>query len=261
MKMTREYIVKEGLLEGYYLGELSAAQEQEVFEILQSDAELKKQYEELEQSMEKLAFENAVTAPSNVKENLLYQISDNKSESSSEPKVIKMLFYKRYFGVAASIAVIFMTVSLVFWSQLNDVQKELERTTAQQKSLLDSLITIAKSSLEKENWIAYVNDPETERYLLQGNKLAPEAAVLSYVNHEQQSVLINIHNLPELKDKDYQMWADVDGEMIDMGVIDTSKPTLAMNYIENAESINITIEEKGGSDHPDVSNLIGSVAL
>ena len=97
--------------------------------------------------------------------------------------------------------------------------------------------------------------------MLQGNKLAPEAAVLSYVNHEEKSVLINIYNLPELSDKDYQMWADVDGEMIDMGVIDTSQQTLAMNYIQDAESINITIEEKGGSDHPDVSNLIGSVSL
>jgi len=261
MKMTREYIVNEGILEAYFLGQLSAAQEQEVFEILQTDAELKQLYEDLEKSMEQLAFENAVAPPNTVKESLLNQISNAEGEIHSDTKVITGVFYKRYFAVAASIAAIFMTASLIFWSQLNDAKKELQRKTAQQEFLLDSLNTIAQKSLQKESWIAYVNNPKTERYLLQGNTLSPEAAVLSYVNHEQKSVLINIHHLPKLKDKDYQMWADVDGEMIDMGVIDPSEQTLAMNYIENAESINITIEEKGGSDHPDVSNLIGSVTL
>ena len=261
MKMTREYIVKEGILEAYFLGELSATEEQEVFEILQTDAELMQQYKDLEQSMEKLAFENAVTPPNTVKQNLIQEISKKTDETSSSKTIIRNVFYKRYFGVAASIAVLFMTASLVLWVQLDNARTELASTKSQQEELLDSLSAAAVSSLQKENWISYVNDPKTERHLLVGNDLAPEAAVLSYVNHEQQSVLINIHNLPKLEDKDYQMWADVNGKMIDMGVIDSSEKTLAMNYIKNAESINITIEEKGGSDHPDVSNLIGSVAL
>lgn len=260
MKMNRKYIVKEGLLEAYFLGELSSAQEQEVFEILQSDPELMKQYKELEKNMEKLAFENAVTPPSQVKEALLNQISNRDNETTDKPKVIN-LSYKRYFAVAASIAVIFMTASLVLLFQLNDAKSTLKSTLSQQESLMDSINLMTKNTLQQENLIAYVDDPMTERHLLQGNNLAPEAAVLNYVNHEQKSVLISLHNLPELEDKDYQMWADVDGEMIDMGVIDTSKQILTMNYIVDAESINITIEEKGGSDHPDVSNLIGSVSL
>ena len=261
MKMTREYIVKEGLLEAYFLGELPAEQEQQVFEVLQSDSELKKQYEDLEKSMEKLAMENAVTPPSIVKENLLNQISTPEKESNTKPKVITGVFYKRYFGIAASIAVLFMTASLVLWFQLDSARTELRSTNLKQEVLMDSINTITQNTLQQENLIAYVNDPNTERHLLIGNKRAPEVAVLSYVNHEQKSVLINLHNLPALENKDYQMWADVDGEMIDMGVIDASEKMLTMNYIKDAESINITIEEKGGSDHPNVSQLIGSVAL
>lgn len=253
MKMTREYIEKEGILEAYFLGELSASQEQEVDQLLQSDAELMQQFRDLEQSMEKLAFENAMTPPNKIKAELLDKISSSK--------VISIAPYKRYFAVAASIAVIFMTTSLVLMFQLDEAKTQIESNLSKQESLIDSLNTLAQNSLQKDDWIAYVNDPRTERHLLIGNKLAPDAAVLSYVNHEQQSVLINVHNLPELKDKDYQMWADVDGEMIDMGVINSSQQTLAMNYIKDAESINITIEEKGGSDHPDVSQLIGSVSL
>lgn len=261
MKMTREYIVKEGLLEAYFLGELPAEQAQQVFEVLESDPELKRQYEDLEKSMERLAFENAATPPSSIKENLLNQIANPGNKSQNESKVITGVFYKRYFAVAASIAVLFMSASLVLWFQLDDAQTNLKFTNLKQEVLLDSINTITQNALKQENLIAYVNDPNTERHLLVGNEKMPEVAVLSYVNHEQQAVLINLHNLPKLEDKDYQMWADVDGEMIDMGVINTSKQMLTMNYIKDAESINITIEEKGGSDHPDVSQLIGSVAL
>ena len=57
------------------------------------------------------------------------------------------------------------------------------------------------------------------------------------------------------------MWADVDGEMINMGIINTSKALLAMQYIPEAESFNITIEPKGGSPHPTVSELIANTYL
>lgn len=255
MKMNKENILKEGILEAYFLGDLSPTQEQEVFEILQSDPELMKHYKDIEKSMEKAAFENAVKPPKQVKEAIFEQVSN------TDKKVITGLFYKRYFGIAASIAILFMTASLILWFHLNDAKQELKLTLSEQESLMDSINSITKSTVQKEKLIAYVNNPKTKRYLLRGNQLAPEAVVLSYINHEQESVLITIHKLPELKDKDYQMWADVDGKMIDMGVIDSSKQTLTMNYIKGAESINITIEEKGGSDHPDVSNLIGSVSI
>ena len=100
------------------------------------------------------------------------------------------------------------------------------------------------------------------QYALKGNDKIPNGFATAYINHEEKSAIVNVQKLPDLpEDKTYQMWADVEGEMIDMGVIDSSKQTLTMNYIKDAESINITIEEKGGSDHPDVSNLIGSVSL
>ena len=261
MKMNKENIVKEGILEAYFLGDLSAAQEEEVFKILQSDPELMEYYKDIEKSMERAAFENAVAPPNHLKEAVLGQISSPDVEKSADKKVIRHIFYKRYFGVAASIAMLFMTASLVLWFNLSDAKQALEITKSERASLVDSINAITKNAAQKEKLIAYVNNPNTKRYVLQGNQLSPEATVLSYVNHEQESVLINIHNLPELKDKDYQMWADVDGEMIDMGVIDSSQQTLTMNYIKDAESINITIEEKGGSDHPDVSQLIGSVSL
>ena len=49
--------------------------------------------------------------------------------------------------------------------------------------------------------------------------------------------------------------------MISMGVLDRTKNLLTMNYIDNAESLNITIEPLGGNDHPTVSRLVSNVYL
>jgi hypothetical protein len=42
---------------------------------------------------------------------------------------------------------------------------------------------------------------------------------VAYVNHKAQSVVVNPQALPTLSEEEtYQMWADLDGEMISMGV-------------------------------------------
>ena len=82
------------------------------------------------------------------------------------------------------------------------------------------------------------------------------------MNHITKSVVINTERLPNLdEDHDYQMWADVEGEMINMGVISKSNKLTDMTYIDHAESLNITIEPAGGSDHPTVERLISNVYL
>ena len=68
--------------------------------------------------------------------------------------------------------------------------------------------------------------------------------------------------MPKLKENEtYQMWADVDGEMISMGLVPTDQELVALAYIDDAESLNITIEPEGGNDHPTVSRLISNVFL
>ena len=128
---------------------------------------------------------------------------------------------------------------------------------------LNSTIDVLNVKLE-ENTMAYnaIANPDTEQYILKGNSLAPDAKVISYVNHETKTVVVNAERLPKLDaDHDYQMWADVEGEMINMGVISKDKNLVTMAYIDHAESLNITIEPAGGNDHPTVERLVTNVFL
>jgi anti-sigma-K factor RskA len=49
--------------------------------------------------------------------------------------------------------------------------------------------------------------------------------------------------------------------MINMGTLNTDNELVPLKYIENAESLNITIEPAGGSDHPTVEELVSYVIL
>ena len=67
-------------------------------------------------------------------------------------------------------------------------------------------------------------------------------------------------NLPALTDdEDYQLWADIDGEMVSVGILKAPKNgPRELNFLKNAESLNITIEPKGGSNHPNVARLVST---
>ncbi len=67
--------------------------------------------------------------------------------------------------------------------------------------------------------------------------------------------------LPLRPNETYQLWADVEGEMINMGLLSSEEDLTPAIYISKAESFNITVEPAGGNDHPTVSNLIGNVYL
>ncbi|MDP5081388.1 MAG: anti-sigma factor [Winogradskyella sp.] len=260
--MDKKSLIEDGLLEQYLLGELNTTQCEQIEALLASDAELKAHFEALEFSFENLGLENAIIPPTVIKSQLLAEL---RSKSNSEPKVLtlnKKSNTKFYLGIAASIAALFMIGSFWMYSQLNSVKQKLQ-TVETNNIELNTTIETLNTELEQTNsFYTGIVSPDTEQYILKGNDLAPDAKVISYVNHKSKSIVINTELLPELDaDHDYQMWADVEGEMIDMGVISKNKKLIAMAYIDHAESLNITIEPAGGNEHPTVSRLVTNVYL
>tara|TARA_R110002049_G_scaffold95397_8_gene234287 strand:- start:11410 stop:12192 length:783 start_codon:yes stop_codon:yes gene_type:complete len=259
MMKDKAYILKHGILEQHLLGELNNEDQIIVEQLLNEDTELKSQFETLEANFETMAFENAIPPPKVVKDNLMVSV---KSDQAKVIPIDKNNSVKTYFSIAASIAAILLIGSVWMFNKLNKTKQRLQIVEEQKSLLLKDIEGLSKNLEASSKWVGILNSPDTEQYILKGNALAPEAKIVGYVNHKNKSVVINTKSLPKLDDEhDYQMWADVEGEMINMGVIDKQKQLLAMNYIDNAESLNITIEPAGGNDHPTVSNLIANIYL
>ena len=259
--MKRDDIIKSGILEQYILGELDANKQLEVENALNSDSELKIYFNSLESTFEDLANDHAINPPAHIKTGLLKSIKDYsnyKNKQSDESGVSN----KTLFSIAASIAAVLLVGVLWMFTELNNTKQQLQLVEEQNQLLLEDINSVTTNLESTSKWLEIINSPDAKQYVLNGNSLSPTSKVISYVNNADKSVIINTKKLAKLDTtKDYQMWADVEGEMINMGIIDTSKELLAMTYIDHAESLNITIEPKGGNDHPTVSNLISNVYL
>ena len=249
--IDKNNIKESGLLEQYILGDMTLHEKNEIEVLLANDSELRNYVLELEEELEKVAFENAVNPPAEVKDGLMKTIASDTPKRSN------------FYTYAASVAAAIFLLSS-FWL-FNQWQKEQSANEAINEELVEikGEIDVLIEKLDETASLAeIIKNPDTAPFLVKGNEKVAFNNVVAYVNHKKKEVVINAQKLPELpKDKSYQMWGDVDGEMIDMGVINLEKDYLAMNYIDEATSINITIEPAGGNDHATVENLVANVFL
>ncbi len=261
--MDRNTIKETGILEQYLLGELSDDQRIEVENLLKEDHELREYFGTIEDDFEKMAFENAVTPPTFIKENIIQSISGPSNEAKDDVIPIKKSTkLPTYLAVAAGLSILFMVSSLWFYLQWQNSQQQLKLVQDQTDDLKDHIELLENNFDETNKWYTAINNSNTIQLVLKGNEISPNSSAITYVNHEEKTVILNSQGLAKLNDDEtYQMWADVKGEMIDMGVIPSDQNMMVMKYIDDAESINITIEPKGGNDHPTVERLISNVLL
>lgn len=257
--MDKKYILENEILHQYMLGDLNESEQKQIEDALNTYPELKLELDQIESNFEIIAFENSISPPEIVKNRLLENIAKDKSI-----KTLASAHNKKYYmGIAASIIFLFITsYSIYLFKQLNETKNQLQLVEEQNSDLKNNMDSLNDKLQNTNKWYTAINDPETKKYILKGNAIMPNATVVGYVNSKKKMVIVNTSELPKLDAlHDYQMWADVEGEMIDMGIIDKNEEMLAMNYIDDAASLNITIEPKGGNDHPTVSKLITNVFL
>ena len=257
--MDKAYILENGILEQYVLGELTKSEQQDVENALVDFPELKEVLKTIEIDFENIAFENELEVPGHVKRTLLDQIGENTEKILlGEQKPSRNFNY----AIAASLAGLLLVTSMYVFYKWQSTEQQLQIVEETNASMIDTIAVLNASIADTNKLYRNVADPETEKYVLKGNALMPEATVVSYVNNTKKSIVINTQQLPKLDDgHDYQMWADVKGVMVDMGIINKTKDMMTMTYIDNAESLNITIEPAGGSDHPNVSQLVTNIYL
>lgn len=252
MMMDIKKILEEGLLEKYLLDELSIEERQQVRHAIAADETLKKQYEELEKDFETMAFENAIPPPSTIKKQL------QKSLESSEVRTMP----KTWLYAAASMALLLLLSSFWMFNRWQKAERSFESLQNQTTVLQERLNALEENYILTNQRLKTINGPQTIPLILHGNELVPDGRAVAYINHENKMVVVNAQGLPKLPNGNtYQMWSDVDGEMIDMGLLPTDEELITLTYIDKAESLNITIEPEGGNDHPTVEKLIAYVTL
>ncbi len=251
--MSKEDILESGLIEQYVLGLMSTEEIAQLEPYFEQYPELVEYRLAIEQTMEKIAFDNAIDPPPSVKSKIMDEIN-SLSGISADTKVRSSKPNSKWLISILSIgALAAITFGYLYFDLLSNYHN------------LNSDYTTLKASCEESNKViqrqaasmAFINDPNTQAVILSGTALSPNSSMLVHWNKEERQASLNFINLPPAPEgKTYQLWADVEGEMVDMGVLEIKDNELPkIPYMANATSLNVTLEQAGGADHPDVSQL------
>jgi len=242
-------ILNSDLLHRYVLGSVTPEERIKVDLLIIDQPVIRDAIRKVEIEVEKEAFLNKVTPPQNVKSAVIKQLHP-KTNSSSHPtpsnKIFNLLKY----------AAVFIAGGLITWGISQPYKQRLERALESNEQELTKLLADCN---ELSDMYAFINDGATKPHLLSGEAFKKDADVVVYWNEERSKAMLRVVNLPSItSDKTYQLWADVDGEMLDLGIFDPAVAVIdpiSIGYLDDATSLNITVEPAGGSDHPTVSTL------
>ncbi|HZJ19453.1 MAG TPA: anti-sigma factor [Pricia sp.] len=249
MKQKLQKILSSDLLENYLMGTTGDEETLQAENYISLYPEVRKTYDELQENLETFAKLHAVEAPDELKKKIMTRI---RKESKNGSRIMK-------FASAASFAILVSTgASYFFWNQNQSLQEE--NTIVNKK--IDDLQEEMREQLEDvRNQFIVLQNPETKQYKVMGNKKAQELKAVAYVNPVKKLSYLNVSKLPHLPENQcYQMWAEVNGEMVNLGILkEADKRLRALPYSDNAVGY-ITIEPKGGNDSPTVENIVANIA-
>ena len=250
MKEKVQRFLDSDILEKYLLDETSKDETLQAERYITMYPEVRDTYNQLQDNLETFAKMYARKTPTGLKEIILH--------SARKEKAVSRKFFS--YGIAASVAILVLAgASYFFWNQNQNLQKENTLVTNQIKYLEENM----KNQLEDvRNQFIVLNNPATKRYRLNGKKEGKELKAVAYINPVKKLSYINVSNVPELpENKCFQMWAEVNGELVNLGVIkqlEDKDKLLALPYADNAIGY-ITIEPEGGNTSPTVKNIVANI--
>ncbi len=250
MKDKIRVFLESDLLENYLLGTVSREEALQVERYITMYPEVRDTYLELQSNLEAFARMHARTAPEGLQARILQII---RAQDSGRRRF-------RHFAIAASFAaLLFAGSSSFFWNQTQDLQQENIIVSNKIQSLEENM----REQLEDvRNQFIVLNNPQTKKYEVLGNKKARDLKAVAYINPVKKLSYINLRNLPHLPDNQcYQMWAEVNGEMVNLGVLkneDDKDRLRPLPYAEKALGY-ITIEPEGGNNTPTVQNIVANI--
>ncbi|MGB5554218.1 MAG: anti-sigma factor [Flavobacteriaceae bacterium] len=250
MKEKIKIFLDSDLLEKYLLGTTTKQEAFQVERYIAMYPEVRDTFDELQANLEEFAKIHAIKTPDGLKEKIIARI---RAENRGRKRFFK-------YAIAASFAaMMFAGASYFFWNQSQDLQEQNNIVTNEIKVLKQDM----KDQLEDfRNQFIVLNNPQTRKYNVSGNKKAEELKAVAYINPVKKLSYINVSKLPNLPESQcFQMWAEVNGKMINLGVIKEAadkENLLALPYDEHAIGY-ITIEPQGGNETPTVENIVANI--
>lgn len=256
----------EELCAGYVLHALEPEEREQFEEMLHNASDEQMElFHSMYSAANQLAFTVEQTeAPALVKQRLMDQVRSELDEDSvsnvtdiSSEAEDGGSFNRGTLAIAASFALLLVTLSLVFYSfnlssELNNKETIIEQQQAQ--------ITELQNDVQrKEELLSILESREVDLVMMAGLDVNPNGYGKVIWDSESNRALLQVSNLPAVpSDKDYQLWIIKNNKPVSAGVFAVNDPEkdsfFKIEQItadeQSADAFAITMEPKGGVPQP-----------
>jgi anti-sigma-K factor RskA len=251
-----------GIIESYVLGLCTDAERREVESACEHFPEIAKAKREVEEKIEALLIQEQFAPPTALKEKILSQINNQQVTTESNTEQYEETPLRR-IGIwkwVAAASLILLAGSL-FW--VYQLKKENDALVADDVRVVDDSTQYAMSQMQTEleslrSGMKALQSPALKMASLKGLPASPTAKASLFWDTTTKDVFLIINNLPQpASDKQYQLWALIKNQPVDLGVFDVVQNRLMvkMKNVQNAQAFAITLEPRGGSVQPTMKSM------
>lgn len=273
--MDIQQYISSGIIEAYILGIASEEEMRELESLSDRYPEIETAIEDCRQTMENFTRLHAVAPPPELKAEIWAQLEAENPESGA-PKppfaeragnVIDFDVHARkgniksmYRPLTASVILLLGSIALNFilWNRSLTVDKKIEELKEEQSKQI-VLNERYKEELQRSRQVLEIlTDPAIKSIPLAGVGEHTVNSAIVLWDSRTKDVYLSLKNMPPPPDgKQYQLWAIVGGQPVDLGVYELhQKDKLQkMKKIPAAQMFAITLEKEGGSPTPTLEQM------
>lgn len=264
----KEYI-SSGIIESYVLG-LATEEEVSILECVRKNSpEVQQAILDVQLLMEDLASSEAVVPHEELKStiwNRLSTLSDESTKSSDtgnaqfehveieKRATLPNVGTKRWvpWTIAASVLLLLsLAANILLLNYRERDQKQMQQVISSNQDSQEKL------KEANERW-QIIQRLSVKTVTLNGIEKYPEAKAVVFWDTKTSDVFLSATNLPLAPSgKQYQLWAIVEGQPVDAGLLPLSSgdSMMKMHLIDKAEAFAITLENEGGSLVPTLTEM------
>lgn len=278
MESIKAYI-ESGVLELYALGALDEPGRREVEAMAAKHPEVSAELSEIENSLQQYAEANAVETPDPLRRRVLNSLVTNLGDDrtfvataapqhpEAEDRLIQMhrhrkssIFYK--YAFAASLVLLCLSIAA-----LAAIYRQLQNANGQVLALqIQNSRYASTASFKDEQLDAYRGAYNYKLITLKGTSKSPSSNLTVAWSPVKHKVMLSVQHM-DLPANDqrhqYQLWALVKGKPVDLGVFDaanaadsSAKDMMVMKSIAQADAFAVTLEPRGGSANPTLTEMM-----
>jgi anti-sigma-K factor RskA len=259
--------ISSGIIESYVLGLASPEESAEFERMCTAHSEILAARNAFEIQLEASIQQQKLEPPRELKSSIFSSIGMerdaqmNRTPPVSKPVLVPRIGFAKYVA-AASLLLLAGSVALNFYL-LSEYKKSIARNneliTAQTQVAAANQVLSTKLQTY-EDALSLMKNPLMAIIKMPGSPKSPAPSSLAtvYWNTETKDVYLLVNKLPvPVADKQYQLWAIVDGKPVNAGIFDVHEGLsfIKLKTIPKAEAFAITLEKKGGSITPDMDAM------